>query len=344
MSQNRYFAKPDWARILCVTHHTPRYEKRRKACGRKHILCEAEKREYIRRFIQEGHWSPEQISNRLKLESAEVQISYAAIYRAIKAGIFDENKRAASRNKKKAFAYHLRRKGKKQRRQRDRKRQGSHFCDADRICDRPPEADDRSELGHFEADTVVGKRGGECLLSLVDRKSRFTLAVKLPNVTAEATRDAMTALLGALPEDKVKSVTPDRGTEFTLYREISKTLRGLPFYFADPHSPWQRGTNENTNGLIREFIPKGTDLAHVPADDVAHLVALLNLRPRKCLDWRSPLEIFFNILLHLTCQLTRRLFDKLRAPHMRRPLSIPLLLFAAVPVPCSASLSPCRRL
>ena len=242
-----------------------RYEKRRKACGRKHILCEAEKREYIRRFIQEDHWSPEQISNRLKLESAEVQISYAAIYRAIKAGIFDENKRAASRNKKKAFAYHLRRKGKKQRRQRDRKRQGSHFCDADRICDRPPEADDRSELGH-----------------------------------AEATRDAMTALLGALPEDKVKSVTPDRGTEFTLYREISKTLRGLPFYFADPHSPWQRGTNENTNGLIREFIPKGTDLAHVPADDVAHLVALLNLRPRKCLDWRSPLEIFFNILLHLT--------------------------------------------
>lgn len=265
MSQNRYFAKPDWARILCVTHHTPRYEKRRKACGRKHILCEAEKREYIRRFIQEGHWSPEQISNRLKLESAEVQISYAAIYRAIKAGIFDENKRAASRNKKKAFAYHLRRKGKKQRRQRDRRRQGSHFCDADRICDRPPEADDRSELGH-----------------------------------AEATRDAMTALLGALPEDKVKSVTPDRGTEFTLYREISKALRGLPFYFADPHSPWQRGTNENTNGLIREFIPKGTDLAHVPADDVAHLVALLNLRPRKCLDWRSPLEIFFNILLHLT--------------------------------------------
>ena len=86
-----------------------RYEKRRKACGRKHILCEAEKREYIRRFIQEDHWSPEQISNRLKLESAEVQISYAAIYRAIKAGIFDENKRAASRNKKKAFAYHLRR-------------------------------------------------------------------------------------------------------------------------------------------------------------------------------------------------------------------------------------------
>ena len=277
-----------------------RYENRRKACGRKHILCDAEKREYIRRFIQEAHWSPEQISNRLKLESAEVQISCASIYRAIKDGIFDANKRTARRNKKKAFAYHLRRKGKKQRSQRDKGRQGSHFCDAARICDRPPEADDRSELGHYEADTVMGKRGGECLLSLVDRKSRFTLAVKLPKGTAEAARDAITALLGCLPEDKVKSVTPDRGTEFTLYQEISDALHGLPFYFADPHSPWQRGTNENTNGLIREFIPKGTDFAHVSADDITHFISLLNLRPRKCLGWRSPLEIFFNISLHLT--------------------------------------------
>ena len=120
-----------------------RYKNRRKACGRKHILCDAEKREYIRLFIQEAHWSPEQISYRLKLESAEVQISYTAIYRAIK-----------------------------------------------------------SELGHYEADTVVGKRGGECLLSPVDRKSRFTPAVKLPKGTAEAARDAMTALLAVCPRTR----------------------------------------------------------------------------------------------------------------------------------------------
>ena len=276
------------------------YEKRRKKCGRKHILCDSKTREYIHRFIQEAHWSPEQISNRLKLESAQVQVSYAAIYRAIEAGVFDENKRAASRSKKQAFAYHLRRKGKKQRKKWDKSRQGPHFCDANKICDRPPEANDRSELGHFEADTVVGKRGGECLLSLVDRKSRFTLAAKLPRGNAEAARDAMTALLSSLPPDKVKSVTPDRGSEFTLYQDVSKALDGLPFYFADPHSPWQRGTNENTNSLIREFLPKGADFAPIYSADIAHFISLLNLCPRKCLAWRSPAEIFFTTLLHLT--------------------------------------------
>ena len=276
------------------------YEKRRKKCGRKHVLCDLKKREYIRRFIQEAHWSPEQISNRLKLESAEVQISYAAIYRAIKAGVFDENKRAASRSKKKAFAYHLRRKGKKQRKRWNKSQKSPHFRDANRIYDRPSAANDRSELGHFEADTVVGKRGGECLLSLVDRKSRFTMATKLPRGTAEAAREAMTALLGSLPPNKVKSVTPDRGSEFTLYQDVSKALCNVPFYFADPHSPWQRGTNENTNGLIREFLPKGSDFASVPPADIDHFISLLNLRPRKCLAWRSPAEIFFATLLHLT--------------------------------------------
>lgn len=110
----------------------------------------------------------------------------------------------------------------------------------------------------------------------------------------------MTALLSSLPPDKVKSVTPDRGSEFTLYQDVSKALDGLPFYFADPHSPWQRGTNENTNSLIREFLPKGADFAPIHSADIAHFISLLNLRPRKCLAWRSPAEIFFATLLHLT--------------------------------------------
>lgn len=275
------------------------YKKRRERCGRKHILSCAEKREHIRHLIQDLHWSPEEIENRLRMESAPVQLSYAAIYRAIHAGLFDTNKREASRNKKKAFAYHLRRKGKKKRKNWEECKQGQHFAKANRIHDRPSEANDRSELGHFEADTVIGKRGGECLLSLVDRKSRFTLAAKLPDGKAESARDAIISLLGQFPPDKVKSITPDRGSEFALYEQVSQVL-GVPFYFADPHAPWQRGTNENTNGLIREFIPKGLDMALVPDDRLSHFITLLNLRPRKCLDWRSPAEIFFSFSLHLT--------------------------------------------
>lgn len=276
------------------------YVKRRKKCGRKHILSDPEKREYIRKFIQEAHWSPEQISNRLMLEHADLKISYAAIYRAIKAGIFDKNKRAASRKKELAFAYHLRRKGKKQHEKWDKRKSCVHFSDAYGIADRPHAANERREVGHFEADTVVGKRGGECLLSLVDRKSRFTLAAKLNRKTAEEVREGITALLGSLPKDKVKSITPDRGLEFALYQDISKALGGLPFYFADPHSPWQRGTNENTNGLIREILPKGYDMAHVSDEDIARFIFLLNLRPRKCLGWSSPAEVFFATVLHLT--------------------------------------------
>lgn len=167
------------------------YKKRRKHCGRKHILSCLEKREYIHHLIQDLHWSPEEIANRLKLEEAPLQISYTAIYRAIRAGLFDASKREASRSRKRSFAYQLRRKGKKKHKKGEKGRQSQYFMGADGIHNRPSEANDRSELGHFEADTIVDKRGGECLLSLVERKSRFTLAAKLPDAGSEAARDAM---------------------------------------------------------------------------------------------------------------------------------------------------------
>lgn len=238
------------------------YKQRRKNCGRKHILLCPENREEIRRYIQEKQWSPEEISHRLKLEDSPLQLSYGAIYRAIHAGLFDANKRQASRNRRNRFSYHLRRKGKKKNAKGEKNKQGGYQY-ANKICDRPAEADARTVRGHLEADTIVGKRGGECLVSLVDRASRFTLAAKVSKGTAAAVRDAMITLLGQLPPEQLKSITPDRGSEFALYQEVSAALNGVEFYFADPHSPWQRGTNENTNGLIREFIPKGTDIALV---------------------------------------------------------------------------------
>lgn len=154
--------------------------------------------------------------------------------------------------------------------------------------------------GHFEADTIVGKQGGACLVTLVDRNSRFTLAAKVPMGTAGNVRDAMIALLGQLPPDKVKSIPPDRGSEFSFYQQVSAALSGVPFYFADPHAPWQRGTNENTNGLIREYIPKGSDIAPLTEHSIEYFIYKMNLRPRKCLNWRSPFEVFFELVLHLT--------------------------------------------
>ena len=273
------------------------YERRRVLCGRKHILYSPENRERVGCMIREKQWSPEEISNRLKLEGDPLQLSYSSIYRAIHAGLFDSNKRAAQRSKKKSFVHHLRRKGKKKRGSTNR--QGQHYLEANRIADRPAAANKRSEIGHFEADTVLGKRIGDRLLTLVDRMSRFTLAAKLPGESPGATRDAIIALLSQLPPDKLRSITPDCGMEFSLYKDVSEAVN-VPFYFADPHSPWQRGTNENTNGLIREYLPKGQDMSPVSSCDIAEFIRLLNLRPRKCLGWRSPFEVFFQCLLHLT--------------------------------------------
>lgn len=274
-----------------------RYQKRRENCGRKHILSSPEKRERIRYFIQELHWSPEEISNRLKLEENPLQLSYSAIYRAINAGLFDVKKTRIPRRKR--FSYQLRRKGKRKHKKGERNKQGQ-FHITHTISERPDEANNRTVSGHFEADTMVGKRGGACLVTLVDRKERIALAKKSPNASAPAVRDVLIELLSQLPPDMNITVTPDRGSEFALYQEVSDALPNVTFYFADPYSPWQRGTNENTNGLIREFLPKGTDITQVPDQDIADFISLLNKRPRKCLAWRSPFERFFGNLLHLT--------------------------------------------
>lgn len=126
------------------------------------------------------------------------------------------------------------------------------------------------------------------------------LAVKVPNGTAEAVRDALIRMFSALPAEKLRSITPDRGHEFAKHSDVSDALRGIPFYFADPYSPWQRGTNENTNGLLRQYFPKETSFDDVSDAQLADIVAKINLRPRKCLNWLSPFEVFFDTLLHLT--------------------------------------------
>ena len=274
-----------------------RYEKKRQDCGRKRILAAPGPREVVRHLIEDEHWSPEQIQHRLALEDNPLQLSFTTIYRAIWAGVYDPKKKYV--RKRERFAYHLRRKGKKKRANGAVNCQG-RILDAVSISERPDEANDRAALGHWEADTVAGTRGGSLLLTLTDRRSRFLLAAKVPNTSADVVCGKMIQLLSSFPADKVRTVTSDRGSEFAAHREVSRALNHMPFFFADPYSPWQRGTNENTNGLLRECVPKHTDISAVPDAVIQAFVDSLNRRPRKCLNWLSPYEVFSHLLLHLT--------------------------------------------
>lgn len=274
-----------------------RYERRKKNCGRKPILSIERNREIVARLLGEQEWSPEQIQHRLALEGNPLQISYATIYRALSNGLMD-GKKPRYVHMSDRYAFHLRRKGKKRKKNGKVNKQG-RFAIQYTIADRPEAANLRTESGHWEADTVIGKRGGALLVTQADRRSRYLLAVKAPNRTAETVRDAMLFMFSKLPADKLRSITPDRGHEFAKYNDVSSLLN-VPFYFADPHSPWQRGTNENTNGLLRQYFPKETSLDELTHDELALVVAKLNLRPRKCLAWRSPFEVFFDKVLHLT--------------------------------------------
>lgn len=274
-----------------------RYKRRRMNCGRKRSMSRAEYREKVCALIEQ-QWSPEQISNRLKLEQSSIQISFPTIYRAIHSGMFDPKGNHGYVRKEDQYVRFLREKGKKRAKRSDMRR--SRFPDAPHISERPQSANDRSCIGHWEADTIAGRKGSACILTLTDRCSRYLLAAKVERNTAKLVSAAMLRLLSRLPAERVLSITPDRGAEFAGYAQISARLHQVSFYFPDPYSPWQRGTNENTNGLLREYFPKYQDISPVSERSIADAVFRINLRPRKCLAWRSPFEYFFDSMLHLT--------------------------------------------
>jgi IS30 family transposase len=247
-------------------------------------------------------WSPEQISNRLRLDFPDdesMRVSHEAIYQSLYV-----QGRGALRRELTACL----RTGRALRvpRARVRGRGKSFVTDEVMISQRPAEAQDRAVPGHWEGDLIVGL-GSSAIGTLVERSSRFTMLLHLPPMDgrdgprvnngpaltghgAEAVRDAIAAVITTLPGQLRRSLTWDQGAEMAQHAQL-RIQAGLPVYFCDPQSPWQRGTNENTNGLLRQYFPKGTDLARHSADDLAAVAAALNTRPRKTLGWRTPAEV-----------------------------------------------------
>jgi IS30 family transposase len=254
-------------------------------------------------------WSPEQIANRLKADFPEdetMRISHEAIYQAL----FIQGRGALRRELTACL-----RTGRALRvpRVRSRQRASGHVTPEVMICQRPAEADDRAVPGHWEGDLVIGT-GRSAIGTLVERTTRFTMLLHLPRMDgygiqqpvkngpalagrgAEAVKDAITATITALPEQLRRSLTWDRGKELAQHAQL-RVDTGLQVYFADPHSPWQRGTNENTNGLLRQYFPKGTDLSRWDTDELQAVAHALNTRPRKTLGWKTPAEALHDHLL-----------------------------------------------
>ena len=271
------------------------YQKRRKRCRRPRLLSNIKLKDIVVHLFLKYQWPPEQIANRLVYEESAFRISYSTIYRAIYGGMLDAGQLSHGNR---GVIRKLRHRGKTRRRKGSVETRGKIVI-SNRIQERPKETDDRQVIGHWEADTVAGKTSSACLVTITDRCSRYLLAGKVAKRYSALVADKMIALLSTLPKRKRRTITPDRGKEFSNHTQVTETLN-LPFYFPDPHAPWQRGTNENTNGLLREYLPKSFDIALSSEEDIAEFIQKLNHRPRKCLAWKTPYEVFFNQVLHLT--------------------------------------------
>jgi len=216
-------------------------------------------------------WSPEAISERWRMEHPGIPLCHSTIYRALK------------RKQIKGFSAktHLRRRGKRKNKHNSQTIQPEHT-----IHDRPEIAALRQRLGDMEGDTVYGAIGKGCAVTVVDRKSRMLFAAISPSRDSGLIAEAFAKALGS---QSVETLTLDRGAEFAAFKKIEQSL-GTTTFFCDPHSPWQRPTNENTNGILRFFFPKGTDFNAVDHDYFQRVLSLINNRPRKCLGWLSPVE------------------------------------------------------
>jgi IS30 family transposase len=234
-------------------------------------------KESIEYHIRELKWSPEQYAGRYGW------VSFKSIYRWIQSG------------KLGIKMTDLRRKGKKTKAEESR----GKIKTGRSILERPDVINERLEMGHWECDTVVSPRGKDkaCVATFVERVSRFYLSVKIPDRSSSSMLWACHWLKAQLPKTVFKSMTCDNGKEFAGFKQIEELL-DCPVYFAEPYRSWQRGSNENANGLLREFFPKGTCFSTVPQATINHATALINARPRKVLGFKTNYEIFMESGVH----------------------------------------------
>lgn len=279
-------------------HHYRPHAAQRRADARRprpkpaKIVLNPELRARVQDLLDQ-RWSPEQISRRLKRDfpdRPELHVCHETIYQALYVQGRGQLRREL------AGALRSGRARRKPRRQ-AQQRQPRFATAMVMISERPPEVADRAVPGHWEGDLIIGAEGGSAIGTLVERSTRYTMLLHLPHGRgAEQVRDALAATVQTLPRHLARSITWDQGAEMAAHGAFT-TATDIPVYFCDPASPWQRGSNENTNGLIRQYFPKGTDLSVHSREHLEAVAVQLNGRPRKTLGWDTPAERLRDLLL-----------------------------------------------
>jgi len=275
--------RADCAHTLALTYTTTR-----------HVGCKITDYPLLEYYIHlriRQNWSPEQICNRVEAKLSKnkrMQISHESIYTYIYL--------KAKGELRKELISHLRQSKSERKRPTPRAERRTIIPDRIGIEHRPEEVKDRIVPGHWESDLIIGKEQKSAIGTIVERTTRFAILVKLENRTASEVRKAFARELKELPQYMRKSLTHDNGIEMIQHRLFTEETQ-MQVYFANPYSPWERGTNENTNMLIRDFFPKGTDFSTIPSGKIKQVQDLLNNRPRKTLKWETPNEVFNEMIL-----------------------------------------------